>query len=58
MATVPTEAEVKKLQEQSEAREAKKLASQEAQGKTFVNYGQGVIPEAQWQEIKAREEAV
>lgn len=56
MATVPTEAEIKKLQEQAEAKEAKKLASQEAQGKDFVNNGQGVIPEAYWKTLPGKVE--
>lgn len=54
MAHAPTEAEIKKLQEQSVAKEEKKLASQEAQGKTFVNVGQGVIPEAVWKNLPGK----
>lgn len=48
MAYIPTEAEVNKLLEQAQKAEDKKLASQEKQGKTFVNNGQGVIPESAW----------
>lgn len=54
MAHVPTEAEVKKLQEQSAAKEEKKLASQEANGKDFINGGQGVIPEAVWKSLPGK----
>jgi len=54
MANVPTEAEIKKLQEQAEKADEKKKASQAKQNKDFVNNGQGVIPEAVWKELPGK----
>jgi len=54
MANVPTEAEIKKLQEQAEKADEKKKASQAKQNKGFVNNGQGVIPEAVWKELPGK----
>ena len=56
MASVPTQAEVDKLLEQSKKADEKKLASQEKQGKDFVNNGQGVIPEAYWKQLPGKAE--
>lgn len=56
MASAPTKEEVKKLTEQSEKAEAKKLASQQKQDKDFVNSGHGVIPEASWKNLPGKVE--
>ena len=56
MANIPTDAEVKKLLEQAQNAEDKKIASQEKQGKEFVNNGQGVIPEAVWKNLPGKTE--
>lgn len=56
MANIPTEAEVAKLLEQSKKADEKKTASQEKQGKEFVNNGQGVIPESYWQNLPGKAE--
>lgn len=60
MAYVPTEKQIEDQVAKAEAKEAKKLASQEAQGKDFINNGQGVIPEAYWKTLpgKTEEKAV
>lgn len=58
MAKSPTEKEVEKLVNQSESQEQRKLASQEKQGKTFVNQGQGVIPETVWKNLPGKTEEV
>lgn len=55
MAKVPTEKEVAKLLEQTAAKDEKKLASQQAQGKDFVNNGQGVIPESVWKNLPGKQ---
>jgi len=57
MANVPTEAEIKKLQEQAEKADEKKKASQAKQNKDFVNNGQGVIPEAVWKALPGKVES-
>lgn len=57
MAQAPTEKEVDKLLEQSQKADDKKVASQEKQGKDFVNNGQGVIPEAVWKNLPGKVEA-
>lgn len=56
MANIPTEKEIEKLQKESLKQEEKKLKSQEAQGKTFVNYGQGNIPEEIWKNLPGKVE--
>jgi len=56
MANVPTKAEIKKLQEQSQKADDKKQASQEKQGKDFVNNGQGNIPETIWKALPGKSE--
>lgn len=56
MAKAPTQEEVEKLLEQSKTAEEKKLASQEKQGKGFVNNGQGVIPESAWLNLPGKKE--
>lgn len=56
MAHVPTEKEIKKLQDQSLKSDEKKLASQNKQGKEFVNSGQGVIPETVWKKLPGKTE--
>lgn len=57
MANVPTEDEVKKIQEKAAKEEQRKIASQKKQGKDFVNHGQGVIPEKVWQNLPGKKEA-
>jgi len=54
MANVPTEAEIKKLLTQAQKADDKKQASQEKQGKEFVNNGQGVIPETAWNALPGK----
>ena len=56
MANIPTEAEVKKLQEQSKKAAEKKVTSQEKLGKEFVDNGQGVIPETVWTQLPGKAE--
>lgn len=56
MAYVPSEEEVKKLQEQSQKADEKKTASQEKRGKDFVNNGQGVLPESYWKNLPGKKE--
>lgn len=57
MAKAPTEAEIEKLLEKSRKADEKKQASQEKQGKEFVNNGQGVIPEEVWKNLPGRVES-
>ncbi len=54
MANVPTQREVEKLIEKATAQDEKKTESQAKQGKDFVNYGQGVIPEAVWKNLPGK----
>lgn len=56
MAKILTEEEIKKLQEETKKQDEKKLESQEKQGKTFVNYGQGNIPEEIWKNLPGKVE--
>ena len=56
MAKLPNKKEIKKLLSQSQNKEKEKLASQKKQGKTFVNNGQGVIPEAVWKNLPGKTE--
>lgn len=57
MAYVPTEAEVKDLLAQAQEADDKKTESQQAEGKDFVNNGQGVIPEEVWKTLPGKTEA-
>lgn len=54
MAYAPTEEEAKELLAQTIAQDDKKFASQEKQGKGFVNEGQGVIPESIWKTLPGK----
>lgn len=56
MARIPTEKEVDKIVTKATTEDEKKLASQEKQGKGFVNNGQGVIPEAVWKNLPGKTE--
>jgi len=56
MANVPTDQEVAKLKRQSREAERKKALTQKKQGKGFVNNGQGVMPEAVWQNLPGKQE--
>lgn len=56
MAQAPEKTEVKKLRRQSLGADARKLAAQEKEGKTFEQHGQGVIPEAVWQNLPGKTE--
>lgn len=55
MAQVPSTDEVRELQDQSARAEELKLQAQQAQGKDFVNYGQGVIPEEIWRNVPGKQ---
>lgn len=57
MAYVPTEAEVKDLLAQAQEANDKKTESQQAEGKGFVNNGQGVVPEEVWKTLPGKTEA-
>lgn len=57
MANVPDKKEVQKIKRQSRDADRRKLASQEKEGKTFENNGQGVIPEAVWKNLPGKTEA-
>ncbi len=54
MAQVPSTDEVRELQDQTAREEAEKLQAQQAQGKDFVNHGQGVIPEDIWRNLPGK----
>ncbi len=54
MAKAPTEKQVEKLQAQSNAKDETKTVRQEVQGKDFINYGQGVIPETIWRTLPGK----
>lgn len=56
MANVPSKEEVKKLRRQSYDANRRKAKSQEKQGKKFINYGQGVIPETIWKNLPGKKE--
>lgn len=57
MANVPSEKEVKTTLEESQKAEQEKLEAQKAEGKEFVNNGQGVMPEDVWQGLPGKQEA-
>lgn len=57
MANVPSEQEVKTTLEESQKAEQAKLEAQKAEGKDFVNNGQGVMPEDVWQGLPGKQEA-
>lgn len=56
MAHAPTQAQIKKLQEIAARAAAKKVESQNKQGKEFVDNGQGVIPESVWKNLPGKQE--
>lgn len=57
MAKPATSKEAERLLEQSRLAEEAKLKSQQAKGKDFVNYGQGVIPERVWKNLPGKEKS-
>lgn len=57
MANVPSEQDVKTTLEESKKAEQEKLEAQKAEGKEFVNNGQGVMPEDVWQGLPGKQEA-
>lgn len=56
MANVPNQEHVARLRKQSRDADSKKRRAQKKQGKDFVNYGQGVIPEKVWQNLPGKTE--
>ena len=56
MATVLSDAESAEIRKQSDLEEELKRKEQEAEGKEFVNHGQGVIPEEKWQNLPGKTE--
>ncbi len=56
MASAPDKTIIKKTLRQSKGADARKLAAQEKEGKTFENNGQGVIPEAVWKNLPGKTE--
>lgn len=54
MAQIPTKRESDRIVTKATAEDEKKLASQEKKSKTFVNNGQGVIPEAVWKNLPGK----
>lgn len=54
MANIPTQEQVAKLHKQSRDAISKKRRVQKKQGKGFVDYGQGVIPERVWQNLPGK----
>lgn len=56
MAVVPTDEEIKTVQDETAKAEAEKLEAQKAEGKDFVNNGQGVMPEDVWQNLPGKKE--
>lgn len=52
MAHVPNEEEVAHAQEQAAEADEEKRKDQQAQGKEFVNNGQGVMTEDEWKNYK------
>lgn len=54
MAQVPSNDDIRALQAQSAQEEDEKYRDQQAQGKSFVNNGQGVIPEEVWTELPGK----
>lgn len=57
MASVPNEQEVNKTLEEATKADQAKLEAQKAEGKDFVNNGQGVMPEDVWQGLPGKQEA-
>lgn len=57
MANVPSEQDVKTTLEEAQKAEQEKLEAQKAEGKDFVNNGQGVMPEDVWQNLPGKQEA-
>lgn len=57
MAQLPTDAEVKETLDVSKSDDEAKLKAQEAEGKTFENNGQGVMPEEVWKNLPGKVEA-
>lgn len=56
MAIVPTSEKTSKLKRQSRDADRRKILAQKKQGKQFENKGQGVIPEAVWQNLPGKKE--
>ena len=54
MAQLPSTDDIRELQAQSAAEEDEKYRSQREQNKTFVNNGQGVIPEEIWTKLPGK----
>lgn len=57
MATAPNEQDVKTTLDEAQKAEQEKLEAQKAEGKDFVNNGQGVMPEDVWQGLPGKQEA-
>lgn len=56
MANVPDKDKVQRLKRQSRDADRRKARSQKKHGKGFVNNGQGVMPEAVWQNLPGKQE--
>ena len=60
MANIPSEQEIKQIQDQNDQEIADKLESQIAQGKSFNispdGHGPGVVPEPVWQNLPGKTE--
>lgn len=54
MAQLPSDDEIREHQAQTAQEEDEKRKAQEAEGKEFVNNGQGVIPESEWEKFKEK----
>lgn len=54
MAQLPDNDEIREHQAQTAREEDEKRKAQEAEGKDFVNNGQGVIPESEWEKFKEK----
>ena len=54
MAQLPDNDEIRENQAQTAREEDEKRKAQEAEGKSFENYGQGVIPESEWEKFKEK----
>ena len=57
MAKTLAKSEVARIKKAAEGKVDRKLASQQKQGKEFVNHGQGVIPEEVWKNLPGKTEA-
>ena len=54
MAKIPTKAKVARLKAKVKIKDSLKKLRQKAQGRDFVNNGQGVIPEKVWKNLPGR----